>query len=209
MRYGSGQLAVVVLVGGLLAGCGGPESPGAPPAPQGVSPLSRIPFDEISLGVDPGPDRGGRALKEEVFADGEVTFDEYERAMAAYAECLRDEGFDVRGPMPYGPDVGMSLSPGEDPRTHLIVILDEVLDAAADEWYSEVDERCQEQWSFAIETVWREQNVATESDLQQWLERAWECARQRGTALSDPPTELEATLSAMHGFFGDGCVPWD
>ncbi|MEX2323529.1 MAG: hypothetical protein WEA29_07135 [Acidimicrobiia bacterium] len=73
---------------------------------------------------------------------------------------------------------------------------------------SDVQLRCQEQWSYAIGFVWREQNRATGEELQRWLERAWECARQRGSVLSDPPTEIEAMMSAFDGT-QDGCVPWD
>ncbi|MEX2323526.1 MAG: hypothetical protein WEA29_07120 [Acidimicrobiia bacterium] len=195
-------LAVVAAVG-----CSGEAGSPASSTP-GVSPISSTPFDEITLGVDPGPDRGGAALKAEVFADGAVTFEEYERAMHAYAQCMRDEGFQVDGPVPMGPEVGAALSPGDDPRNFLLVTFPGIVSEAEDQRNSEADLRCQEQWSFAIEKVWAEQNAATGIELQEWLERAWDCARQRGTVLSDPPTELEATLSALDGMH-DGCVPWE
>ncbi|MEX2323525.1 MAG: hypothetical protein WEA29_07115 [Acidimicrobiia bacterium] len=196
--------AIVAL---LLAACAG--------SPQ-VSPISSTPFDEIRIpqftgpgALDPGPEMGGRALKDEVFADGMVTFDEYERAMNAYAQCVRDEGFEVDGPFVQSPQVGYALSPGEDPRNLLIVSFPGIDSEPKRARNSEVDLRCQEQWSFAIETVWREQNAATGAELEAWLERAWECARQRGTLLSDPPTLDEAMRSANAGFVGDGCVPWE
>lgn len=86
-------LLVLVLLVGCSEGSGGADST------TGLSPISSIPFDEITLDVDPGPDQGGAALKAEVFADGVVTFDEYERAMNAYAQCVRDEGFALLHPM--------------------------------------------------------------------------------------------------------------
>ncbi|MEX2323520.1 MAG: hypothetical protein WEA29_07090 [Acidimicrobiia bacterium] len=200
-------LAFTVVV--LLAGCGGSPAPA-------VSPISSIPFDEIRSphfigpdALDPGPDRGGRALKSEVFADGVVRFDEYERAMDAYAQCVREEGFPVDGPSVQSPQVGALIAPGEDPGDLLIVSFPGVFDASESERLSLADIRCQEEWRYAIEFVWREQNRATGEDLQRWLDRAWECARLRGFPLSDPPTEIEAVMSAHDGFAGDGCVPWE
>lgn len=193
------RIAALILVG--LVGCSGSSESDA---------TSTVDFDEITLNVDPGTDAGGRALKEEVFSDGVVTFDEYERAMNAYAQCVRDEGFEVRGPLSYPADDGTvaGFGPGEDPRDLLNVWFPGVFDAAESDRLSNVDLRCQEQWSYAIQFIWREQNRATGVELQEWLERAWECARQRGTVLSDPPTEIEAMMSANDGHF-DGCVPWE
>lgn len=200
-------LALVATV--LLTACGG--SP-----PPRVSPISSIPFDEIRVpdftgpgAMDPGPDMGGQALKSEVFADGVVTFDEYERAMSAYAQCVRDEGFEVSGPLTYPTEDGhAAFGPGEDPHDNLVVWFPGVTEEPELSRLSDVQLLCQEQWSYAIQFVWREQNRATGEDLQRWLERAWECARQRGTVLSDPPLEVEAMMSASDGLH-DGCVPWE
>ncbi|MEX2323528.1 MAG: hypothetical protein WEA29_07130 [Acidimicrobiia bacterium] len=92
---------VLLVLMGCSEGSGGADS-----STPWLSPISTTPFDEITLDVDPGPDRGGAALKAEVFADGVVTFDEYERAMNAYAQCVREEGFEVRGPLTFPTDDG-------------------------------------------------------------------------------------------------------
>lgn len=72
-------------------------------------------FDE-RLPFSPGPDIGGQALQEEVFADGEVTADEYERAMDA--AIGRADGFQVEGPLRY-PEGYLVVETGMDPTLRL------------------------------------------------------------------------------------------
>lgn len=151
-----------------------------------------------------GPDVGGKALQDEVFADGIVTFAEYERAMTARVECLRAEGYDVEGPLAY-PDGGLSLAPGDDPRLSLSFQIFGDLPAAENP-ADDVDIRCQSQWSLAIEAVWDAQNAPSEQEVQTWLERAWRCAAERGMPLSDPPTVDEAMLSVIRPY---NCTPWE
>lgn len=157
---------------------------------------------EGKLPADPGPDQGGAALQQQVFADGEVTFDEYERAVTAGIECMRDEGFDVEGPMRY-PDGYLVISPGFDP--HLQLTLRARGTDAGDgvDRFGPVNERCQAQWYYAIEQIWIEQNEPTQAEINAWLERAWDCAREKGLPLSNPPTEAEAMESTAYG-----CEPW-
>jgi hypothetical protein len=158
-------------------------------------------FDE-PLPFDPGPDVGGRVLQEEVFADGEVTFDEYERAMTAAAQCMRDGGFDVEGPLRY-PEGGLAVEPGVDPSIRLDILALAITGDASDR-YGEVNGRCQAQWSYAIETVWFRQNAPTEEEIQAWLDRAWDCLDTLGVPVSNPPTVEEAVGSVAHG-----CKPWE
>lgn len=163
--------------------------------------LSPIVFTE-PLPFDPGPDVGGLALQEVVFADGQVTFDEYERAMVATVQCMREEGFDVLGPLRY-PEGPISIAPGIDPR-HRLGVLARNVPAAEDGRWDEVSGRCQAQWSYAIEQVYLRQFNPTEEEIRAWLERAWVCLEDQGIELSNPPTEQEAVRSVAYG-----CEPWE
>lgn len=160
-----------------------------------------IVFDE-PLPADPGPDVGGQALQQEVFADGVVTFAEYERAMTAAIQCMRDEGFNVEGPLRY-PEGGFAVEAGVDPRIRLELFARDVPDDP-DDRFGQVHERCVAQWSYAIEQVWFRQNRPTEEEIRAWLERAWACRREKGLSISNPPTEEEAVHSVLYG-----CRPWE
>jgi hypothetical protein len=186
-RFGSGLFLLSVLVL-FAAGCA------TPPAP---TPLV---FDE-PLPDDPGPDIGGLALQDEVFADGQITFDEYQRAMHQYARCVRDEGFEVQGPLQY-PEGGIAIAVGADPTLQLGIRMRAGDDP--NDRLGEVAARCQAQWSYAIEQLYLRQFTPTEAEIQAWLERAWKCAAEKGTRLSSPPTEQEAIFSVI-----DGCRPWE
>lgn len=160
-----------------------------------------IVFDE-PLPYDPGPDVGGLTLQREMLADGEVTFDEYERAFTAGVECMRAEGFDVRGPLRY-PEGGISVAAGHDPRNELGLLAYDITSAEDQRW-SDVNQRCQVQWYYMVERVYLRQFAPTEEDIRAWLERAWDCAAASGLAVSDPPTEQEAVNAVMFG-----CRPWE
>jgi hypothetical protein len=79
-----------------------------------------------------------------------------------------------------------------------------VRDADEDQRLSEVDARCESQWSYRIEQVWLRKHAPTQEEVRAWSERAWRCARERGLPLSDPPTEVDA-LDAV----SFGCHPWE
>jgi hypothetical protein len=158
-----------------------------------------IVFDD-PLPFDPGPDVGGRALQQEIFADGEVTSDEYERAVTATVQCIRDEGFGVDGPLRY-PEGYTVTVPGYDPSLWLLYRIDagdDPQDRAGD-----VDGRCQAQWSFAVQAVYTRQFEPTEEEIRAWLQRAWDCAKEKGLPLSSPPTVQEATDVVAFD-----CRPW-
>lgn len=160
-----------------------------------------IVFDE-PLPFDPGPDVGGLTLQQELLADGEVTFDEYERAFTAGVECMRDEGFEVDGPLRF-PDGGIGVEPGVDPR-HQLSLLAYGITSEEDQRWSDVNQRCQVQWYYMVERTYLEQFIPTEEETRAWLERAWDCAAASGMQLTDPPTLEEAVLSV-----GFGCRPWE
>lgn len=190
MATGKPILIILALAAALAlsAGC----STTAGPTPIVFN--DRLPFD-------PGPDVGGRALQDEIFADGQVTFDEYERAYTAAIQCMRDEGFEVQGPLRY-PDGYTVVEPGWDPN-HWLTSRARVADDPTDR-YGEVNGRCQAQWSYAVETVYRRQFEPSEEEVQAWLQRAWDCARDNGLEVSTPPTVEEATAAVSFG-----CRPWE
>ena len=158
-------------------------------------------FDE-PLPYDPGPDVGGLTVQKAILADGEVTFDEYEKAFTAGIQCMRDEGFDVEGPLRY-PDGVILIEPGADPR-HRLGLLANNITQAEDERWNDVNQRCQVQWYYMVERIYFQQFDATEAEVQAWLERAWACAKEKGLELSNPPTESEAGHSVAFG-----CRPWE
>jgi hypothetical protein len=182
------RLAAVGTLVTLLVACAGAVGP---------TPLV---FNE-PLPVDPGPDRSGRALQTEIFADGVVTASEYERAMRAAVECMRAQGFDVEGPLRY-PDGPLAVEPGLDPTIRLSVRARVRSDPA--DRYGEVNATCQAQWSYAVEQIYLRQFQPTEAEVQAWLDRAWSCAREKGMSISSPPTEEDASQAVLQG-----CRPWE
>jgi hypothetical protein len=156
---------------------------------------------EGPLPDDPGPDVGGKALQAEIFADGVVTADEYERAMVAAVQCMRAEGFEVEGPLHY-PEGGISVEPGYDP-THELSIRARVANDPQDR-YGDINARCQAQWSYAVERVYLSQFEPTEAEIRAWLERAWRCLEENRQPLSSPPAIEEALSSVAFG-----CRPWE
>lgn len=200
-RPHSGQPAGVIRVSGpvstltmmaVLAGAGCSE---ATTAREPIVWSEPLPYD-------PGPDVGGLTLQEEIFSDGEVTFDEYERAFTAGVDCIRAEGFEVDGPLRY-PVGGMSVAPGWDPRHELSLLARNITSNVNQRW-SDVNHRCQVQWYYMVEQIYLRQFLATAEETRAWLERAWACAEEKGMDLSDPPTEEEAVMA-----LGFGCRPWE
>lgn len=134
----------------------------------------------------------------EVFADGEVTRAEYERSKFASADCLRELGHTVLGPIEFGPDTGRLVFVGGDPRDYLHWLIVEPGDTASDDGML-----CQELWDFTVSHVWLSIHTPTELERQLWLTAAWDCARDKDLPLSDPPTEREAADAVAFG-----CEPW-
>ncbi len=183
------RLGVIVWMLALVTAC----AAGAAPTP--------ITFDE-PLPHDPGPDVGGPALQAAIFADGMVNHAEYERAFTAAIDCMRNEGFDVEGPLTY-PDGALVISPGMDPTLRLTLLAHNV-PAAEDARWSEVNGRCLAQWSYAVERVYLDAFAPSEAEIAAWYERAWACMREQGIELSDPPTDAEGLDSVSYG-----CRPWE
>jgi hypothetical protein len=161
----------------------------------------RTPHDDAGFASPPPVDEAAADLQERVLADGEVTPAEYEQATQATVDCVRAEGYTVEGPARY-PDAPVYHSaPGADPRDYLYWAATGVDD---DEAFYAVSDRCTAEWSERVEAAWQAQHAPSEEEVQAWLERAWECMRERGLPLSDPPTDEEADLSIQHG-----CRPWE
>jgi len=64
-------------------------------------------------------------------------------------------------------------------------------------------EYCQGLWEFTVAHVWLAANEPSESERQRWLEAAWDCARELGMTLSEPPSRENATDAVAMG-----CGPW-
>lgn len=161
-----------------------------------------------ALPFDAAPDPAGLQLAATVFADGEVSFAEYERAMAATVTCITSNGFEVNGPLRY-PDGFLVVVPGVNPNIYLSyeVLMGDESDEETELALSAVMEQCDVQWRWWIEQVWLRQHEPSEIDIQRWLDRAWECARQRGYEISEPPSADDDLHKVV--FPGSGCEPWN
>ncbi len=217
MKLASACAVVLVLVLAACAGANGEnrDAVGSPSdstdpasssqafesAAPSSSTLPPLTFDQ-PLPDDPGPDVGGAALTAAAFADGVVTFAEYERAMSAAVECMRTAGLAVDGPLRY-PDGYLAISPGSDPRWRLTLRIEVPEDTSVDA--SAISGSCQAQWSYAVESLWFESLAPSQSEVQLWLESAWSCATRNGMELDNPPTETNA-VDAVAAF---GCKPWE
>ncbi len=120
--------------------------------------------------------------------------------MVAAIQCMRDEGFEVQGPLKY-PDGVLVVEPGFDPRLRLTLLAHGINSDSA-RWDA-VNRSCKAQWSYAIEQVYLRQFSPSQTEMRAWLERAWACMEEQGIALSNPPSEQEAVDSVGHG-----CEPW-
>ena len=154
-----------------------------------------------------GPDQGGTDFAAQVFADGKVDFAEYEAAMFHTVACVAAEGYEVDGPLRF-PDGFLVLYPGVDPRVYLTyqVIAPPDSNTQADIELSAVMETCDVEWRWWVEQSWLRQHVPTEAEVQRWLDRAWECAREREYEIGDPPSVDDDLMSVV--FPGSGCQPW-
>jgi hypothetical protein len=137
-------------------------------------------------------------LEVAVFADGRVTFAEYERAKNESAECIRRAGLTVEGPFRVGenPASGYVVVPGYD--SHLWLMMHHiVIDDDDDRRWSVESARCQAQWSERIEQVWLGQHEPTEAQIQKWWANLYQCAAEMGL------TEDQATAVTLQ------CRPWE
>lgn len=181
--------AFILLIGVMVGACSRAPADGSQtdPQPDLIGRILAQPLPD-----DPGPDVGGKALQDEVFADGTVTWAEYERAVLAEAECIESSGYAVVGPYEIPP------SPGYRP-PYLLRLSAESAPGLAD-----VMARCAAQWRYYIEWVWLEMTAPTEEETRAWLERLRACATELGIGLPDPPSDDDwGTPIAA------GCRPWE
>lgn len=184
-------------------------TPAEPTSSNPLDPYELLPrtgehLDDITYAVGVAVNNGyaftddSVAFHREIFADGTVDRAEYERAVFAAAECMGDLGYNIEGPFQYGPNTGEFVTVGSNPADHMYYWA-----INAPPTFDADIEVCQELWEFTISEVWNAVNLPTEAERQAWLEAAWNCARERGLTLSEPPTELEAMQVASE------CEPWN
>ncbi len=183
---------------------GGPFQSVAGPDPLETE--SSVPLEAIAAmsqedfksGVDELPE--ARAFESEVFADGVVTFDEYEAAILAGIACVRDLGIRVEGPTTY-PNGGV-LMVGRDPTLSLDYVMmgdiDEQLLARAD--------GCQFQWAERITLAWLDQTAPTSEEQEVWREAARECAVENRIALPEPASDIDLISVVIQD---PSCRPWE
>lgn len=138
--------------------------------------------DEMSSAEVPLP-VGLSDFQRDLLGDGEVTFDEYERAVLAAMQCLRDAGIRTAGPeLVDGRFYFFDFAEGDDPaRT------DQVLAGCEEEYLSEV------------EPAWGEASRTPEDEERndRFYGGVADCLRRNGVAIEDSSTEsLSAALDA-------------
>jgi predicted dehydrogenase len=111
-------------------------------------------------------------FQEAALADGVVTFAEYERAMLATIECLRDGGVEVTDATPVpGDRLTFEFYSGDDDR--------EAVRAAYQD--------CYERFAVAIDRAWATANAPTEEELQEARQALAECLRDAGEDVPEQP----------------------
>ena len=147
--------------------------------------------------VGPGPDDGGLTMQERILADGLVTADEYRQAMQATVTCVEDAGFEaaVTTDSLFDPSIPPGLVLG-----HTITI--PILTNGPDP--GELLEQCRAQWSWQVEQIWLAQVLPPPAEREQAWQRFWDCVRDQGVHLSDPPNAEQRT-EAMS--YLDQCLP--
>jgi hypothetical protein len=184
----------------LIGGCTASSSPSASEDSDAPTYWPLIEEARRSpLADDPGPDEGGAAFEAAVFADGRVTFAEYERAINETVECIRRAGVTAEGPFRWtSPDAGIyAHRPGYDYglflTVHHIVLTDD-----DDRRWSVESARCQAQWSERIERVWLGQLRPSEAQIQKWWDNLYGCADDKGI-----PREYAEVAAVFQ------CRPWE
>lgn len=205
MRPLPGRRVAVAVLGGLLVAGGGLAA--ARSAPEEAADDDRTLIAEAlaaPLPAEPGPDQGGEEFQREVFRDGVVTFDEYERAVLEEIRCIEREGFAVEGPYRYPEGPMIVFAPGADPSIRVdwaAVVPDE---ASEERRLDQVMLRCEMQWRYRIERVWLGKHAPSEAEVDAWLQRLADCAREHGLSVSLPPTPDEQVQAIARG-----CRPWE
>lgn len=147
--------AALFIVGVLVVACGDGGAADAPPMPADT------PSQRLASWLYPQ----ATEFQQEILADGAVTFDEYERATLAAADCFTGAGIEFTGPE-LQPD-GFTLN-----------------FAFSTEGFSErAMDSCSEEWVGAVSRVWTEQHVPSESERPQVTRQFAECLEAAGVDL--------------------------
>jgi hypothetical protein len=205
MRALAGRRVAVVLLGGLLIAGGGLAT--AQTAPEEATGDDRTLIAEAlaaPLPAEAGPDEGGEGFQREVFRDGVVTFDEYERAVLEEIRGIERKGFAVEGPYRYPEGPVIVFAPGEDPSIRLNWVVVAPDEASEERRLERVMLACEMQWRYRIENVWLAKHGPSEAEVDAWLQRLADCAREHGLSVSLPPTADEQVQA-----IADGCRPWE
>lgn len=151
------RLAVVSLV---LGACGGVAS-------SSLGQANR-------WGLDLGP---MSQFQQDVLQDNVLTFAEYEGAVAATVQCLRNEGVDVTDPQYDGRQFTFVYGGTNDP---------DELDAA-DEVYG----RCYSEYQDMVDVAWTVQSAPSEEEVQTIRDEIGACLRRLGLAVPEHPSQAE------------------
>lgn len=143
-------------------------------------------------------DVAGARFQDEALSDGEVTFDEYEAAIHAAADCVRAKGFAVTVPG----EGRAVIDPAVDPDKLLsfdVHIEDRGVSTG------DLVLTCQERWSLRVEQAWMEQLLPSDEVRERAMQAAWECGASRGQQ-QEPTPSIQDAYQAVLEF---DCRPWE
>jgi hypothetical protein len=128
---------------------------------------ANIPLEELS------------EFQQEVFADGEVSFEEYERSFLALVDCIAAEGIEVDGPI-LEVDTTYSFI-----TTESIQNTEAVVDTAV--------ASCSERYTSAVELGYADSIAPSEEEERLFYERVAQCVRSAGIPVDGTdPNDLAA-----------------
>lgn len=150
---------------------------------------------------DEGPydrdsDGAGRAFQDDLLEDGHVTRDEYEAAVTATVDCIREAGLRVDFPSDGEVIIDVAVDPAE-----LLTFAVHVPDGVHS---GDTAARCQAEWSFRVEQAWQDQLTPAEEERRKAVEAALACGRERGQEVTGSE-ERDAFQAVME----HGCRPWE
>ncbi|MTV27631.1 hypothetical protein FTX61_19760 [Nitriliruptoraceae bacterium ZYF776] len=139
----------------------------------------------------------GQAFQDALLEDGRVSRQDYESAVGAAVQCIRDAGFKVEFPAEdQQVVVDIAIDPDE--------LLTFSVHVPAGVETGDRVLRCQQTWSMQVEYAWQEQLAPSDQERERAIEAALECGRERGQEL----TGSEET-DAFRAVRERDCRPWE
>ncbi len=144
----------------------------------------------------------GVAFQEALLADGEVSFADYERAVFTSAQCAREAGVPVRGPMTERQareqDGAFRFSPGRNPDLLYTWWISSPNPEELDAVLAAV-EACRRDFLEIVERAWFEATTLSAAAEASWLSQVKECIEEAGIEIPASALYLDVLDIAIEG----------